>query len=171
MSCLAVVVVKWSACSSSTPMIRVRIPLKPTVVSVKCVFEKNEDKQNSKRDWHIFLKKELHASINCKWSITTADHFFPYPLLSLFFKWATHGPFFFIFVFSIQLTVKCSICRWIRDHYLRGPNTNKCFFVKKTNRIDGSSGLGSGCGCGRRLVFKRLWVQIPALHTWWTFSH
>ena len=42
---LAVVVVKWSACSPSTPMIRVRILLTLTVFSVKCVFEKNENKE------------------------------------------------------------------------------------------------------------------------------
>ena len=40
-----VVGVKWSACLPSTPTIRVRIPLKPTVFSVKFVFEKNENKQ------------------------------------------------------------------------------------------------------------------------------
>ena len=38
-------VVKWSACSPSTPTIRVRIPLKHTVFSVKFVFEKSENKQ------------------------------------------------------------------------------------------------------------------------------
>ena len=37
--------VKRSACSSSTPTIRFRIPLKPTVFSVKFVVEKNENKQ------------------------------------------------------------------------------------------------------------------------------
>ena len=41
----AVVVVKWSACSPSTPTIRVWIPLKPTILSVKFVFEKNTNKQ------------------------------------------------------------------------------------------------------------------------------
>ena len=41
----AVVVVRWSACLPSTPMIQVRIPLKPTVFSVKFAFEKNENKQ------------------------------------------------------------------------------------------------------------------------------
>ena len=41
----AVVVVKWSACSPSTPTIRVRISLKPTVFPVKFVFEKKENKQ------------------------------------------------------------------------------------------------------------------------------
>ena len=41
----AVVVVKWSACSPSTPTIRVRIPQKPSVFSVKCVLEKNKNKQ------------------------------------------------------------------------------------------------------------------------------
>ena len=33
------VVVKWSVSSPSTPTIRVRIPLKPTGLSVKFVFE------------------------------------------------------------------------------------------------------------------------------------
>ena len=36
----AVVVVKWSACLLSTPTIRVRIPLKPTIVFCKIVFER-----------------------------------------------------------------------------------------------------------------------------------
>ena len=40
----AKVVIKWSACSPSTLMIRVQIPLKPTVFSVK-MFEKNKNKQ------------------------------------------------------------------------------------------------------------------------------
>ena len=39
------VVVKWSTFSPSTLTIRVRIPLKPTVFSVKFVFEKKENKQ------------------------------------------------------------------------------------------------------------------------------
>ena len=41
----AVVVVKWSAYSPSTPMIRVRITLTSTVYSVKFVLEKNKNKQ------------------------------------------------------------------------------------------------------------------------------
>ena len=41
----AVVVVKWSACSPSTLMILVLIPLKLTVFSAKFVLEKNEIKQ------------------------------------------------------------------------------------------------------------------------------
>ena len=41
----AVVVVKWSACLPSTPTIRVQIPLKSTVFTVKFVFEMNENKQ------------------------------------------------------------------------------------------------------------------------------
>ena len=41
----AVLVVKWSACLRSTPTIQVRIPLKPTVFSVKFLFEKKENKQ------------------------------------------------------------------------------------------------------------------------------
>ena len=40
-----VAVVKCSACSPSTPTIRVRVPLTPTVFSVKFVFEKNKSKQ------------------------------------------------------------------------------------------------------------------------------
>ena len=38
-------VVKWSASLPSIPTIRVQIPLKPTVMSVKFVFVKNENKQ------------------------------------------------------------------------------------------------------------------------------
>ena len=39
------VVVKWSAFSPSTPTVRVRNPLTPTVYSLKFVFEKNEIKE------------------------------------------------------------------------------------------------------------------------------
>ena len=45
----AVVVVKWSAYSPSTPTIRVQNPLTPSVVSVKFVFEKNEN--NGREPW------------------------------------------------------------------------------------------------------------------------
>ena len=38
-------VVKCTACSPSTPTIRVRIPLTPTVFSGEIVLEKNENKQ------------------------------------------------------------------------------------------------------------------------------
>ena len=44
------VVVKWSVCSPSTPTIRVRILLTPTVSSVKFVFDasvKNEFSKNT----------------------------------------------------------------------------------------------------------------------------
>ena len=51
----AVVVVKWSACLTSTPTIRVRIPMKPKVFFCKFVFEKNENKAGVGR---IFFKKE-----------------------------------------------------------------------------------------------------------------
>ena len=37
--------VKWSEFSPYTPTIRVRIPLKPTVLSIKFVLETNENKQ------------------------------------------------------------------------------------------------------------------------------
>ena len=43
-----------SACSPSTPTFRVRILPKPTVFSVKFVFENNENKQKK-------LKKEIHG--------------------------------------------------------------------------------------------------------------
>ena len=36
---------KWSTCSPYPPTIRVRIPLKTSVYSVKFVLEKNENKQ------------------------------------------------------------------------------------------------------------------------------
>ena len=66
------VVVKWSACSPSTPTILVRIPLKPTVFSVPFVLEKNENKEKE-----AHLKKLLKRSgtdtrvdvINIFWSI------------------------------------------------------------------------------------------------------
>ena len=40
-------VVKWSESSSSTPTIRIWIPLKLTVSSVKFVFGKNENKKEA----------------------------------------------------------------------------------------------------------------------------
>ena len=49
----AVVVVKWSACSPSTPIIQVRIPLMPAVFSVNFVFEKIKNKQKRGRGWPI----------------------------------------------------------------------------------------------------------------------
>ena len=51
------VVVKWSVCLPSTPTMRVRIPLKSTVLPVKFVFEKNENKQKV-AGVGPFLKKE-----------------------------------------------------------------------------------------------------------------
>ena len=43
----------WSSGQPSTPIILVRIPLTPTVFSVKFVFEKNENKQKRGRGWPI----------------------------------------------------------------------------------------------------------------------
>ena len=55
----AVVVVKWSACSFSTKTIRVRIPLKPTVFSVKFVFEMNEDLLKEAAVGHFLVRKSF----------------------------------------------------------------------------------------------------------------
>ena len=52
----AVVVVKWSACSPSTPTIRVQIPLKLRVFSVEFVFDRNENKQKEARVGPFFKK-------------------------------------------------------------------------------------------------------------------
>ena len=46
---IVVVVVKWSVCSPYTAKIRARILLKITFFSVKCAFEKNENKQKRSR--------------------------------------------------------------------------------------------------------------------------
>ena len=48
----AVVVVKWSACSPSTPTIRVQIPLKISVLSVKFIFEKTKNTQKEVQVGH-----------------------------------------------------------------------------------------------------------------------
>ena len=58
---MAVVVVKWSACSPSTPTIRVRIPLKPKVFSIILCLKRT--KINKKRPGlaHFFLKKVLRT--------------------------------------------------------------------------------------------------------------
>ena len=53
---MAVVVVKWSACSPSTLPIQVRILQTTTVCSVKFVFEKNENKQKKRPELAHFLK-------------------------------------------------------------------------------------------------------------------
>ena len=53
----AVVVVKWSACSPSTPTIRVQILLTSTVFSVKFVFEKTENKQKEAEVGPFFKSK------------------------------------------------------------------------------------------------------------------
>ena len=53
----AVVVVKWSTCSPSSLTIRVRIPLTPTVLSVKFVREKNENKTKKRPEQAHFLEK------------------------------------------------------------------------------------------------------------------
>ena len=50
------VVVKWSACLPSNPLIRVRIPLKPTVFSVKFEFEKNKNIQKEARVGPLKMK-------------------------------------------------------------------------------------------------------------------
>ena len=52
-----VVVVKWSACLPSTPMIRVWILLKTTVFSLKFLFEKNKNKQQKRSGLAHFLNK------------------------------------------------------------------------------------------------------------------
>ena len=55
-----------SACSPSTPTFRVRILPKPTVFSVKFVFENNENKQ---KDAVVGPFKKLHFSIQLKTAI------------------------------------------------------------------------------------------------------
>ena len=56
-------VVKWSACLPSTPMIRVRILLKPAVFSVKFVFEKKKNKQNEAGVGPFLNKRSTSAYI------------------------------------------------------------------------------------------------------------
>ena len=60
----AVVVVNWPACSPSTPMIWVRIPLTSTVSPVKFVFEKNENKQKEAGDGPFNKRLYLDSAIN-----------------------------------------------------------------------------------------------------------
>ena len=50
------VVVKWSVCSPSTPSIRVRISLKPTVLSVKLCLKRTKI---NKKEAGAHLKKKL----------------------------------------------------------------------------------------------------------------
>ena len=61
-------VVMWSAYFPSTPTIRVRIPLKPTVFSVKCVFETNENKQKrpvlAQKEIYLYLLKKKFYNID-----------------------------------------------------------------------------------------------------------
>ena len=59
----ALVVVKWSTYSPpSIPTIRVQIPLKPTVFSVKFVLAKNEMKEKKRPGLAHFLKKQRFHS-------------------------------------------------------------------------------------------------------------
>ena len=53
---MAMVVVKWSTCLPSTMTNWVRIPIKPTVFSVKFVFEKNKNKLKEARLVNFFKK-------------------------------------------------------------------------------------------------------------------
>ena len=53
---MAMVVVKWSTCLPSTVTNWVRIPIKPTVFSVKFVFEKNKNKLKEARLVNFFKK-------------------------------------------------------------------------------------------------------------------
>ena len=54
-----------AACSTSTPTIQARIPLKPTVFSVKFVFEKNENKQKKRPGLAHFFKNILLMDSDC----------------------------------------------------------------------------------------------------------
>ena len=54
-------VVKWSGRLLSTPTIQVQIPLKPTVYSVKFVFEKIDNKQKG-AGVGLFLKNDIMFS-------------------------------------------------------------------------------------------------------------
>ena len=71
-------VVKWSAYSPSTPTIRDQIPMKRTVLSVKIVFEKNENKQKGSgvvpKTLQYFMKPkyanhEVFAKVLWRWKI------------------------------------------------------------------------------------------------------
>ena len=64
----AVVVVKWSAYSPSTPTIWVRILVTPTVFSVKFVFEKNENKQ---KEAGVGPFKKLDRTPLFAWAVLT----------------------------------------------------------------------------------------------------
>ena len=79
-------VVMWSAYFPSTPTIRVRIPLKPTVFSVKCVFETNENKQKRR----VLAQKEIYLYLLKKSFITltsTEDHLMRKKLLLKRINW------------------------------------------------------------------------------------
>ena len=65
----AEVVVKWSACSPSSPTIQDWIPLTPTVFSVNFVFEKNENKQKEAGVGHLKNEKK-HFKSSSKESFT-----------------------------------------------------------------------------------------------------
>ena len=79
----------WSACSPSTPTIRVQILQKPTICNVKFVFEKNKNKQKEAGLGPLFqqiLAQFNHVKLNkiflngyCK----SRDQFSPIRMLSL----------------------------------------------------------------------------------------
>ena len=66
----------WSACSPSTPTIRVQIPLKHTVFSVKFVLKKNEIKQKEAGLAHFFEKNDPFVSnVDKNWGPLTVVNF------------------------------------------------------------------------------------------------
>ena len=62
--------VNWSACLPYTPMIQVCILLKPTVVYVKILFEKNKNKQKEAIFVGLGMKKTSQKSrqVGAKWT-------------------------------------------------------------------------------------------------------
>ena len=93
------VVHKWSACSPSTPTIRVRIPLTPTVFPVKFVFEKNK-----KRPGLAHLKNTLYLSCccsSCFLFFLSKRSFIIFSLLTFYVVW------FLYLLTSIKWDIPC----------------------------------------------------------------
>ena len=79
----AVVVVKWSAYLPSIQTIRVRIPLTPTVFSVKFVFEKNKNEQKE-AGVGPFLKNLIDTHLTVPYILTMLDQMFKHPSCLIF---------------------------------------------------------------------------------------
>ena len=78
---------------------------------------------------------------------------------------------------SVQSSTKLAVVLWVRGNKLSRPLSQSAFklytwavYTILTETISWMVGWEPwSCGYGRRLMFQRSWVRIPALYTGWTF--